>query len=76
MVRTPGRQDRRHGQPVHTGLEDDLERRVGPRRSRGDAGRYSIIKADSIKSAVELAKGCPVLQPGAKVTVYETFPAM
>jgi hypothetical protein len=37
---------------------------------------YSIIKADSIKAAVELAKGCPVLESGAKVTVYETFPAM
>jgi hypothetical protein len=37
---------------------------------------YSIIKADSIKAAVELAKGCPVLDSGAKVTVYETFPAM
>ena len=37
---------------------------------------YSIIKADSIKAAVELAKGCPVLHSGAKVTVYETFPAM
>lgn len=37
---------------------------------------YSIIQADSIKSAVELAKGCPVLQSGAKITVYETFPAM
>ncbi|MGH7764630.1 MAG: hypothetical protein ACREOM_09470 [Candidatus Dormibacteraceae bacterium] len=37
---------------------------------------YSIIKADSIKAAVELAKGCPVLESGAKVTVYETHPAM
>ena len=37
---------------------------------------YSIIKADSIKAAVELAKGCPVLESGAKITVYETFPAM
>jgi hypothetical protein len=37
---------------------------------------YSIIKADSIKAAVDLAKGCPVLQSGAKITVYETFPAM
>jgi hypothetical protein len=37
---------------------------------------YSILKADSIKAAVELAKGCPVLESGAKITVYEVHPAM
>jgi hypothetical protein len=37
---------------------------------------YSIIKADSISSAVGLAKGCPVLESGAKITVYEVQPAM
>lgn len=37
---------------------------------------YSILKADSINSAVELAKGCPVLKSGGKVTVYEITPAM
>jgi hypothetical protein len=37
---------------------------------------YSIIKADDLDSAVELAKGCPVLAGGAAVVVAETFPAM
>lgn len=37
---------------------------------------YSIIKADSLDAAVEMAKGCPVLQGGAKIMVYETFQAM
>jgi hypothetical protein len=37
---------------------------------------YSIIKADSLDAAVKMAKGCPVLQGGAKVSVYETFKAM
>ncbi len=37
---------------------------------------YSIIKADSLDEAVELAKGCPVLQGGASVVVAETFPVM
>jgi hypothetical protein len=37
---------------------------------------YSIIKADSIDAAVELAKGCPVLAGGQVVVVSETFPAM
>ena len=37
---------------------------------------YSIIKADSLDAAVALAKGCPVLQGGAKIAVLETFQAM
>jgi hypothetical protein len=37
---------------------------------------YSIIKADSLEAAVDLAKGCPVLKSGAKITVYEISPAM
>jgi hypothetical protein len=36
----------------------------------------SIIKADSLDAAVAMAKGCPVLQGGAKITVYETFSVM
>ena len=38
---------------------------------------YSIIKADSLGAAVELAQGCPQVQGGdGKITVYETFPVM
>jgi hypothetical protein len=37
---------------------------------------YSIISADSLDEAVKLAKGCPVLQGGAKVMVVETFKVM
>ena len=37
---------------------------------------YSIIKADSLGAATELAKGCPVLHSGGKVSVYEVTPAM
>ncbi len=38
---------------------------------------YSILKADSLSAAVELAKGCPQLQGGdGQITVYETFPVM
>jgi hypothetical protein len=40
------------------------------------ASGYSIIKADSLDAAVAMAKGCPVLQGGAQVTVLETFNAM
>ncbi len=37
---------------------------------------YSILKADSLDEAVEMARRCPVLQGGAQISVYETFPVM
>jgi len=40
------------------------------------ASGYSIIKADSLSAAVEMAKGCPILQSGGQISVYETFPVM
>ena len=40
------------------------------------ASGYSIIKADSLDAAVKMAKGCPVLQGGAQISVFETFPVM
>src|SRR5690349_21062478 len=40
------------------------------------ASGYSIIKADSLDEAVQMAKGCPVLQSGGQITVYETFQVM
>jgi len=42
----------------------------------GMASGYSIIKADSLDEAVAKAKGCPVLQGGAKIVVLETFNVM
>jgi hypothetical protein len=44
-------------------------------QANGPTG-YSIIKAESLDQAVELAKGCPVLQGGASIDVAETFAAM
>jgi hypothetical protein len=40
------------------------------------ASGYSIVKADTLDAAVALAKGCPILKSGAKISVYETFKAM
>jgi hypothetical protein len=37
---------------------------------------YSIIKADSLDAAVDMASRCPVLLGGARISVYETFPVM
>ena len=41
-----------------------------------DVSGYSVIKAESLDAAVELAKGCPVLLGDARVEVAETFAAM
>ena len=51
---------------------------VGPGGSVSDAGSrgltgYSLVTADSLESAVELAKGCPVLEIGGAVDVYEAI---
>jgi hypothetical protein len=51
---------------------------VGPGGSVSDGGSrglsgYSIVSAASLDSAVELAKGCPVLEIGGAVDVYETI---
>jgi len=40
------------------------------------ASGYSVIKADSLDSAVTKAQGCPVLKGGAQISVFETFSAM
>ena len=37
---------------------------------------YSVIEADSMDAAVEIAKGCPHLQAGGTVEVGETYDAM
>ena len=39
------------------------------------ASGYTIVKADSLDVATEMAKGCPVLTDGGSVSVYETFNA-
>jgi hypothetical protein len=37
---------------------------------------YSVLTADSLDAAAELAKGCPVLTAGGNVEVYETLDVM
>jgi hypothetical protein len=54
---------------------------VGSGGAVGDGGRsgltgYSLVNADSLDAAAELAKGCPVLTNGGAVEVYETFDVM
>jgi hypothetical protein len=68
------------GSVVDQGNPAAATKRIAPNGAVSDdpAGPsgYSIIKADSLDRAVELAKGCPVLAGGASIQVVETFDAM
>ena len=59
---------------------DTQSRAISPDGSVMDATSaptgYSIIQADDLDAAVELAKGCPVLAGGASLLVSETLPVM
>lgn len=37
---------------------------------------YSIVSADDLAAAAELAKGCPILDTGGSVHVHEVFELM
>ncbi len=37
---------------------------------------YTVLSADSLDAANELAKGCPILDAGGSVDVYETVALM
>ncbi len=37
---------------------------------------YTILEADSLDAATQLARGCPLLQSGRQITVLDTFSAM
>jgi hypothetical protein len=63
---------------VDSGAATGAAKTVGPGGSLSDGGSrglsgYSIVSADGLDSAVELAKGCPVLEIGGAVDVYEAI---
>ena len=63
---------------VDGGAAAGAAKTVGPGGSVSDGGSrgltgYSIVSADSLEAAVELAKGCPVLEIGGAVDVYEAI---
>ncbi|HEX4671387.1 MAG TPA: hypothetical protein VH279_03910 [Solirubrobacteraceae bacterium] len=60
------------GAPTGTAKTVGTNGSVNDGGSRGLTG-YSIVSADSIDSAVALAKGCPVLEVGGAVDVYEAI---
>lgn len=52
---------------------------VGANGSSGQAGSlsgYSVVAADDLAAAAELAKGAPVIANGGSVEVYETIQVM
>ena len=63
---------------VDGGAPTGTAKTVGPGGSVSEGGSrrltgYSIVSADSLDSAVELAKGCPVVEIGGAVDVYEAI---
>lgn len=63
---------------VDGGAATGSAKTVGPGVSVSDGGSrgmtgYSVVSADSLDAAVELAKGCPVLEIGGVVDVYEAI---
>ena len=64
------------GNPFAPGAAKTIGADGSIRDGDGAASGYSILSADSLDAAADLAKGCPVLQGGATVTVYETFSVM
>ena len=47
------------------GVEDGP---IGP-----NASGYNFVQAESLDAAADLAKGCPLLKAGRRITVFETF---
>ena len=37
---------------------------------------FNIVEAPSLTAAADMAKGCPLLQAGRQIAVYEAFSAM
>jgi hypothetical protein len=63
---------------VDGGAAIGTARAVGPGGSVSEGGSrgltgYSVVSADSLDAAVELAKGCPVLEIGGAVDVHEAI---
>ena len=42
----------------------------------GMASGYTIVQAESLDAAADMAKSCPVLQGGGQISVFETFNIM
>ena len=64
------------GNPFAPGAAKTISADGAVRDGAGSASGYSVISADSLDDATAKAQGCPVLQGGATIEVYETFSIM
>lgn len=62
--------------PVAKSIASDGSVSDGPGPLGMMASGYTILTADSLDEAVVMAKGCPMLDGGGQISVFETFPAM
>jgi hypothetical protein len=63
------------GNPFAASTSVSSDGAVGESAGSGLSG-YSVLQADSLAAAAELAKGCPILGNGGSVDVYETHAVM
>jgi hypothetical protein len=63
------------GNPFGPSKVVSSDRSVGEGAPSGLTG-YSVLAADSLDAATELAQGSPIIDAGGSVDVYETFPVM
>lgn len=49
---------------------------VSAHPAEGMVSGYTILEANSLDEAAAMAKGCPVLQSGATISVFEAFNVM
>jgi hypothetical protein len=64
------------GNPFAPGASKAISADGAVSDAKSNASGYSVLEADSLDAATSLAKGCPVLQGGASIEVYETFEVM
>jgi hypothetical protein len=63
------------GNPFSVSASVDSDGRVADGGEAALTG-YSLLEATDLSAASELARGCPVLQNGGRVEVYEAFDVM
>jgi hypothetical protein len=63
------------GNPFAVSASVATDKTVSSGGASGLSG-YSILSADSLDAATESAKGCPHLEYGGSVEVYEIYPVM
>ena len=59
------------GNPVGKSYTVNSDGSVANDGGSNPAGGYSLVEAESLEAALEMAKGCPILQAGGSVEVAE-----